>query len=131
VILLDTSALVDSLTGSKRSEPVLKAVLGRGDRLGLPVLVLYEWLRGPRTLRELEVQEILFPPEVILAFETPDARLSARLYSSLPRARTREFELAIAAIAIRHDALLWTLNTRDFADIPQLRLFMGSESDGR
>ena len=122
MILLDTSALVDCLTGTKRSEPILMTALQGGERLGLPALVLYEWLRGPRTPRELEMQEFLFPSEAALAFEATDAQLSARLYGSLPRARTREFDLAIAAIAIRHHAHLWTLNTRDFADIPHLRL---------
>ena len=30
--------------------------------------------------------------------------------------------LAIAACAIEHDAVLWTANTKDFDDIPGLRL---------
>jgi predicted nucleic acid-binding protein len=34
----------------------------------------------------------------------------------------RELDLAIAASAIRQDAAFWTLNPRDFADIPRLRL---------
>jgi len=36
--------------------------------------------------------------------------------------RERKLDLAIAATAILHDAALWTLNPRDFADIPRLRL---------
>jgi predicted nucleic acid-binding protein len=38
------------------------------------------------------------------------------------RPRGREIDLAIAATAIVHDAALWTLNPRDFADVPRLRL---------
>jgi predicted nucleic acid-binding protein len=30
--------------------------------------------------------------------------------------------LAIAACAIAHDAVLWTLNRSDFADMPDLKL---------
>jgi len=89
----------------------------------IPSLVLYEWLRGPRAVQELEIQEILFPTREALPFEPADARLSARLYRSVGRARTREFDLAIAACAIRREADLWTLNQVDFADIPGLRLW--------
>ena len=37
-------------------------------------------------------------------------------------ARSREIDLAIAATAISRDIPLWTLNRRDFEDIPGLRL---------
>jgi predicted nucleic acid-binding protein len=47
---------------------------------------------------------------------------SAELYRTVPRARSREVDLAIAACAIRREAELWTLNRADFADIPRLRL---------
>jgi predicted nucleic acid-binding protein len=57
-----------------------------------------------------------------LPFEAADARISAELYRSAPRARSREVDLAIAACAIRHKAELWTLNRADFADIPRFRL---------
>jgi predicted nucleic acid-binding protein len=38
------------------------------------------------------------------------------------RPRGRDLDLAIAACAIEHDAVLWTASTRDFDDIPGLRL---------
>jgi predicted nucleic acid-binding protein len=85
-------------------------------------MVLYEWLRGPRLPEELEAQEILFPAEAALPFETADARISAELYRSVSHARSREADIAIAACAIRRDAELWTVNRADFADIPRLRL---------
>jgi predicted nucleic acid-binding protein len=62
-----------------------------------------EWLRGSPRPEELRAQEALFSRRV-------------------PHARGREIELVIAATAIIHDAVLWTLNPRDFADIPGLRL---------
>lgn len=96
--------------------------LERGDRLTICVLILYEWLRGPRLPQELSLQETLFPSDAALPFETADAQLSADLYRSLKRARGREFDIAIAACAIRREAELWTLNRADFADIPRLRL---------
>jgi len=90
--------------------------------VGLCTVVLYEWLRGPRLPGELATQEALFPAEAALPFETADARISAELYRSVARARSREADIAIAACAIRRDAELWTVNRADFADIPRLRL---------
>lgn len=89
----------------------------------VPALVLYEWLRGPRTARELTDQEKLFPSAAAVVFDSEDAALSANLYRKLRRARSREIDIAIAACAIRHEAKLWTLNPDDFADIPGLRLY--------
>ena len=48
MIVLDTSVLVDALTGPRRSAPALRRAIESGERLLLSSLVLYEWLRGPR-----------------------------------------------------------------------------------
>ena len=88
----------------------------------MPALVLYEWLRGPRNTAEIAAQEALFPSEAVIVFGWREAALSAELYRSFRRPRGREIDLAIAASAILRDAALWTLNTADFSDIPQLRL---------
>jgi predicted nucleic acid-binding protein len=122
VILVDTSALIDSLTGSKRSAPALRAIIAEGERLALPAIVLYEWLRGPRLEEELAAQEALFPSEVAIPFGPKEAVQASSLYREVPRARGREIDLAIAAHAIIQDAMLWTLNPEDFDDIPGLEL---------
>jgi predicted nucleic acid-binding protein len=121
--LVDTSLLIDSLAGPRRSGPLLRRAVAEGERLVVSSLVLYEWLRGPRTAEELRDQELLFPAAAALPFDAEDSRLSAEIYGSLRRARGREIDIAIAATAIRHDIPLWTLNPRDFEDIPRLRLF--------
>jgi predicted nucleic acid-binding protein len=123
VIVLDTSVLIDSLSGPKRSAPALRRAIERGERLLLPTLVLYEWLRGPRLPEELAAQEALFPSESAVPFGPQEAALSAKLYRTLRRPRGREIDLAIAACAISRQAQLWTLNGADFADIPDLRLW--------
>ena len=122
MILLDTSVLIDCLTRDRPLLSDLTRMLEQGERMGISTLVLYEWLRGPRLPHELSLQEVLFPSEAALLFEPADARISAELYRSAPRARSREIDLAIAACAIRHEAELWTLNRADFAGIPKLRL---------
>ena len=61
MILVDTSVLVDSLTGPKRSAPAFRAAIQSGERLMLSSIVLYEWVRGPRLSEELAAQEALLP----------------------------------------------------------------------
>ncbi len=122
MIHLDTSTLVDALTGTRRSAQALRRAIEAGERVQLSTIVLYEWLRGPRRPTELSDQEALFPREAAVTFDSDTAALAARLYASLPRARGREIDLAIAACAIAHGAALWTLNRSDFDDIPDLKL---------
>ena len=120
--VLDTSILIDSLTGAKRSAEALRRAIEKGERLLIPSLVLYEWLRGPRLAAEIAAQEALFPFDGALNFGSREAALSANLYRSLKRPRGREVDIAIAACALVREAALWTLNKADFRDIPQLRI---------
>jgi predicted nucleic acid-binding protein len=123
LIQLDTTVLVDALTGRRGSARELRRVIEGGERVELSALVLYEWLRGPRTAEELAIQEVLFPRETAAPFGTPEARIAAELYRALPRPRGREIDLAVAACAIVRGARLWTLNSRDFRDVPRLLLY--------
>jgi predicted nucleic acid-binding protein len=122
VIHLDTSTLIDALTGPKRSAARLRAWIDRGERILLSTLVLYEWLRGPRLSEEIEAQEALFPRASAMPFGAREAELAATLYRTVRRPRGRELDLAVAACALSHGAALWTLNPEDFRDIPDLRL---------
>src|SRR5215471_5724569 len=122
MIVLDTSVLIDSLTGPRRSASALRRAIERGERLLIPSLVLYEWLRGPRLPEEIATQEALFPSEAAVPFGSQEAALSAKLYRSIGRPRGREIDIAIAACVIYREAELWTLNRADFNDIPNLRL---------
>ena len=122
MIVIDTSALVDSLCGLRKSKERLRALGASGERVVLSTLVLYEWLRGPRLRQELLAQEELFPRDQAIPFGTPEASLAAELYRKVRSARRREMDLAIAATALARNAGLWTLNRQDFRDIPGLQL---------
>lgn len=126
MIVLDTSVLIDSLTGDQRLAPSLRRAIEEGERLLLPSIVLYEWLRGPRLPQEIALQEAIMPKELAIPYGYAEAEMSARLYRSVRRPRGREFDLAIAACAISRDAAFWTLNRKDFEDIPRLRLYVAA-----
>jgi predicted nucleic acid-binding protein len=126
VIHLDTSALVGSLGETGRAGPVLRTIVETGERIQISTLVLYEWLRGPRTADELAHQQALFPDERAIAFGPAEAALAAELYRRLRHRRARSIDFAVAACALVHGASLWTLNSPDFEDIPGLSLYRAS-----
>ena len=121
-IHLDTSALVGALTGPRVVADRLYAFVDQRHRLRISSIVLYEWLRGPRTAGELRVQEDLFPREHAVPFDPEAAAQAAALYTRLPRPRGRDLDLAIAACALVDEAALRTLNPKDFSDVPGLEL---------
>ncbi|HET7291389.1 MAG TPA: type II toxin-antitoxin system VapC family toxin [Vicinamibacteria bacterium] len=123
MIVLDTSVLIDALSGPRRSAAALRRAIAAGERLLVPSLVLYEWLRGPRLPEELAAQDALFPSALALPFGPLEAARAARLCVLLRRCRGREIDLAIAACALTLGARLWTLNRRDFEDLPGLELY--------
>ncbi len=122
MIHLDTSALIAAFSGQRREASVLRRLVADGERLGVSSLVLYEWWRGPRTDAELDVQEALVPARSSCGFGAAEAALAADIYRRLNRPRNRGVDIAIASCAIIQHAALWTLNPRDFADIPGLEL---------
>jgi predicted nucleic acid-binding protein len=119
---LDTSVLVDALTGRRRSAPALTALVADGEPIAVSALVLFEWWRGPRIEAEVHDQEALLPAAGAAPFGAAEATVAATLYRQVRRARIRRLDLAIAACAIVRGARLWTLNPDDFADIPDLVL---------
>ncbi|MBI3048361.1 MAG: type II toxin-antitoxin system VapC family toxin [Acidobacteria bacterium] len=122
---LDTSVLIDALTGPAPTPDPIEKRIRAGDRLFISTLVLFEWLRGPRTDAERALRVSLFPDPQLVVFGLEEATRAAGLYRSLLRPRQREVDIAIAACAIEHGAALWTLNPEDFKDIPGLTLYPG------
>lgn len=122
-IHLDTSVLVDALTGTRRSFTALERVVSAGHVLGISALVLYEWQRGPRVPEELADQELLLPAAEARAFGPAEAARAADVYRATKRARGRDMDIAIAACAIEQRARLWTLNPNNFRDLPGLDLY--------
>ncbi len=122
MIVLDTSVLIEALSGSPAWRERLRDAWAGGERIRIPTLVAYEWLRGPRTDDERAASLRLFPPEEWIPFGAEEAELAAELYRTVSNPRRREIELAIAACALTWDGALWTLTPKDFAGVPGLRL---------
>ena len=122
IVHIDTSALVDALTGPRRSLDTLIGLVEAEHRINISAPVLYEWLRGPRTREDLRIQEELMPSWDVAVFGVVEAQLAAKLYASVAKPRGREIDLAVAACALANRAALWTLNHRDFHDLEALRL---------
>jgi predicted nucleic acid-binding protein len=123
IVHMDTSVLVDALSGGRRSFAALERTIGNGHVLATSSLVLYEWLRGPRNADELHDQEALLPAAAVHGFGPAEAARAAGLYRALKRARGRDMDIAIAACALEHGASVWTLNPGDFRDMPGLKLY--------
>lgn len=123
ILHLDTSVLVDALSGPRRSLAALERTVVSGHVIATSALALYEWLRGPRTAGEIEDQEALIPSADARAFGPVEAARAVSIYRALKRARGRDMDIAIAACALEHGARLWTLNAADFKDLPGLKLY--------
>ena len=123
LIHLDTSVLVDAFTGRRQSLSRLRAATAKGHVLSVSTIVLYEWLRGPRTDAEKEAVDAFFELDLAPGFGRREAERAADLYGRVKGARQRQADLAIAACAMELGASLWTLNRSDFEDVPGLTLF--------
>jgi predicted nucleic acid-binding protein len=127
MIHLDTSVLIEVFDGKKPLAPHLRRLLNAGERISLSTIVLFEWRRGPRISEQIEAQEALFPSSDATTFGPEEALLAADIYKKIKRPRGREIDIALAACAIVHDAVLWTMNNPDFRDIPGLKLLESAE----
>ena len=119
---LDTSFLVDALTGPKKSGPRLRSLTAEGTVVRISSPVVFEWLRGPRTSNDLADYSQLFPPDRIVAVDGFMAEKAASIYRGIRSPRSREMDILIGACAIESQATLATLNPGDFQDIPGLEL---------
>jgi len=122
MIHLDTSALVDALVSPHRSFDRLMSFVEDGHRLCISTLVLYEWLRGPRTVAERLAQEQILPAAAAVPFDAEAAARAAEIHEAVSRPRRRPAHLAIARCALVRGASPSPLHDRALAALPELEL---------
>ena len=130
MICLDANAVIAVL--NDQSSPVrqrIDAAIGRGQTFALSVVVLFELRYGAAKSARPErnarrVDDFLAGPVEVLHFAPEDAEEAGDIRTALERAGTPigPYDILVAAQARRHDALLVTANTREFARVPRLRL---------
>ena len=123
IVHLDTSVLVDALSGRRRSLAALERTVAAGHAIAMSALIFYEWRRGARTPEELDDQEALLPSPDIREFGPSEASRAAEIYRALKRARGRDMDIAIAACALEHGAQLWTLNPQGWLFVAVIAVF--------
>ena len=62
MIVLDTSILIDSLSGAQKSARAFRDAIHAGQRIVIPTLVLYECCRGLDCLARLPHRKLCFLP---------------------------------------------------------------------
>ena len=113
MIHLDTSLLIQALLPNSPAEAKLQRWLEDGEDLGISSIAWSEFLCGPLTQHDAALAEMLVPaPEPFLS---SDAQAAANLFNATGRRSRSLADCQIAAVAIRCDAPLATINTSDFS----------------
>lgn len=112
MIHLDTNFLIQALVVGSAAEEALKAWFIDGEELSISSIALSEFLCGPLALDEVALVESLFNTE---PFSSIDAYIAAELFNITGRRSRSLSDCQIAAVALRCDASLATINVADFA----------------
>ena len=113
MIHLDTNFLIQALVPGSLADSKIQKWLGDDEDLGISSIVWSEFLCGPLTPGDkILAQTLLGTPEPFLE---PDARNSAELFNATGRRSRSLADCQIAAVALRCEARLATVNASDFA----------------
>lgn len=131
MVILDTNIIIDHLRASAPRETALMKLVKNHPKasLSLSLISVQELYEGQSTLQEEREKDLLatISPLKLLPYTYEVAHLAG----IIARDVNRPIELAdaaIAATAILNQAELYTLNKKDFAEIPELELFSITEN---
>lgn len=112
MIHLDTNFLIQALVPSSVAEAKLQTWKQDGEALGISSIPWSEFLCGPLTQNDETLAQLLFPaPEPFLA---SDAHNAAALFNATGRRSRSLADCQIAAVALRCDARVATVDASDF-----------------
>lgn len=111
MIHLDTNFLIQAFVPSSAAEAKLRTWLKDSEHVGISSIAWSEFLCGPLTHEGVALAYVLLAaPQAFLA---SDAHKAAKLFNATGR-RSRSLDCQIAAVALRCDARLATVNLLDF-----------------
>lgn len=136
IYALDTNVASDLLKGHERIGARYAVAVGRKDAVAVPALARIELLLGrfaavkqagdgktALAMYELLVRtETALAPLPVLPINEQVAEHFDRLRANKKLRKAGVADLLIASIALAHDATLVTRNTKDFANVPNLKL---------
>jgi predicted nucleic acid-binding protein len=113
MIHLDTNFLIQALVPNSAVQTKFQTWLREREELGISSIAWSEFLCGPVTNNdETLAQMLLGYPEPFLA---PDAHKAAELFNATGRRSRSLADCQIAAVAVRCNAKMATVNVSDFA----------------
>ena len=124
MVLIDTSVLIHAQRRRNSGEAITLAKLLLDGEASVTGVVIMEYLQGARTDADMDFLVDKLDAIEYLEMDRQVWILAARLSNRLIRSgqTLSEFDVAIAAAAIRHNVPLYTLDT-GFARIPELALY--------
>ncbi len=126
--LLDSDCVVDHLKGITRATAFVQTILPAGAAISVVTFTeVFEGVYGSRDPGQAEqIFRTFLAALTVLPYDQRiglrTARLRATLRASKRPIAHRSLDLVIAATALEHELPLVTSNTRDYEDIPGLRL---------
>lgn len=128
LIELDSNYAIAALGKNSAQSAQLEEWLRSGAVVQMSAVAWSEYLCGPSgPLDETRVRTAGRVLGGIEAFLEGDAKLASELFNATGRRSRSHVDCMIAAHAIRRDALLATLNFRDFARFEKLQLRLARE----
>lgn len=112
MIQLDTNFLIRGLVPGSEQDEELRQWLKAGTRLGISAIAWAEFLCGPVTGDDAELAKRVVTDR--LPFSEEDAVMAAELFNRSGRKRGTLADCMIAAVAVRAEAPLATVNISDF-----------------
>ena len=119
---LDTDFLIYALGSAGPERRWLQEVAGTGQLIEISATAWYEFSRGPRTAEQLATARAFFSDDGIVPFSERLATIAADVFRQLGSPRRRAADIAIGVTATSRDATLMSLNAKDFAGIPGIRV---------
>ncbi len=121
--LLDTGIIIRHLRGQKRIVKLVRS-LSRSDRLAIATVTRLEIYAGMRE-EEAYITQKLLSRFVNFSLEPAIADRAGKLIAQQSASNNSLTipDAIIAATAVRHQQTLVTLNTRDFENLPSIRLY--------